>query len=280
MNCPDRSGIDEAVLLATERLDASDVLARSPHRAESMRVLARALGSLEDASRQLAVAHPENPLVIAESQLDSLRTFRERLERAPARDSTLTHEDLVLLQQARKLAHRVRGLLRRATISRRALLVRRLGLAATGAALLAFVWFAVTHLRDRFDVAASASYSAAFPAENAVDGHLETEWLAPEAATGWLELRFVRPISVTAVSVVNAHNGGYADRATRALDIELYQGETRVSRARFVFPKLDITPQAEKVAIAGAGVTRVRFVARSHYGKGAGLAEVEVIEAR
>jgi hypothetical protein len=138
----------------------------------------------------------------------------------------------------------------------------------------------LSRLRDRFEVVASGIYSPVFDAKQAVDGDPGGEWLAPEGAGGWLELRFARPIDVKAVRVTNAHNPGYNDRATRDLDVELYRKEQLLTRTHTTFDQIEPTPTARTIPVEGQGVTRVRFVARTFHGRGAGLAEVEVVEAK
>jgi hypothetical protein len=62
------------------------------------------------------------------------------------------------------------------------------------------------------------------------------------------------------------------------LKVELYRGNSLIAEAAAEFePKSQSQATSLVVNVMGRGVTRVRFVALSHYGKGAGLADVEVI---
>jgi len=274
-----RLRFDEAMTIARERLDAVDVLARCPHRAESIHVLTRGLMALEEAIDQLNAAWSETSSpAVQEDTVQSLRTFRERLAVAPGVDARLSREDLLVQREARNFAGRVRRQLQRLTVTRRKVIARRASLVVIALGLVAAAVFAFGFFRDRFEVVASASYSAEFPPGRAVDGNPALEWLAPEGGDGWLELRFARPINVKAVRVVNAHNAPFNDRATKDLEIDLFIGDKLVKRARTNFDRIEATSSPRTIPIVATGITRVRFVARSHHGSGAGLGEVEVIE--
>jgi hypothetical protein len=274
-----RTRFEETMTVASQRLDATDVLARCPHRAESIHVLTRALLALEEAIDQLNTAWNQAALpAVREDMVQSLRTFRERLALAPGVDAALSRDDLLLGREARKFAGRVRSQLRSVTITRRSMIARRVGVVLGTLACLVAALFAARRFHDRFEVVASASYSAEFPPERAVDGNPAAEWLAPDGGDGWIELRFAQPINVTAVRVVNAHNAPYNDRATKDLEIDLFLGNKLVKRARAGFDHIEATGNPRTIPVKATGITRVRFLARSHHGKGAGFGEVEVIE--
>jgi hypothetical protein len=276
-----RSRFETSMRVARDRLDAADILGRPPHRAESIHVLSRALEALEEAVLQIAPVAPADvwpadfaPTTVARS----LRSARESLDTAPGNDGELSREDLAAARSARSAAGRVHSRLQRVTRDRRTAIRRRLaGLAALAVVLSGGFW--VSRLHDRFQAAASGAYLPLFDAARAVDGDPATEWLAPDGVSAWLELRFARQIDVKAVTVINAHNHPFNDRATKHLDVELYRDNQLLTRAQATFDQIEAASTARSIPVEAKGVTRVRFVARDFHGKGAGFAEVEVIEA-
>ena len=270
-----RARFDEALRVACSRLDTADVLNRAPHRAESLRILARGLHALEEAVAQLDPELSAPSVPIRAGDLRALSDLRLLLEKAPEEDALLSRADLNAKRDARRLALRVSRGLRRATRTRQAVMRARfawLFVLLASISVLAFI------LRDRFEISASGRYSSHFAAENAIDGNDATEWLAPDRTAAWIELRFKDPIDVAAVRVVNARNAPYNDRATKSLELTLFAGDKAASH---VTVTLGLEPAARdrSFQIAATRVTRIRFFARTYYGKGAGFAEVEVIEA-
>ena len=278
-----RQRFDAAMIVARERLDAADLLARSPTRAESIHVLERALQALDEAvacADQSAPRQGRPPGFVPEDLLRRLQSARERLRTAASVDAELTRADLMGRADAQRVGRRVHSYLGQVMRKRRTVLGRHLAVALLASGLILAAGLAIPHLQDRFEIIASGIYSPVFEAEHAVDGDPGREWLAPEGANGWIELRFARPIDVRAVRVVNAHNPGFDDRATRDLDVELYRKDRLLARAQSRFDHIDPTAAVRIIPVEASGVTRVRFIARTFLGRGAGLAEVEVIEAK
>jgi hypothetical protein len=278
-----RARFDAAMTVAGERLDAADVLGRAPHRAESIHVLVRAMEALEEAVATADQAAPPDgrpPGFAPAALLHTLQTGREGLLAAPRIDADLSPPDLIRREDARRTARHIHSYLGRVTRRRRSVVGGRWAAVSVGLALIVAARLGIPHLQDRFEVVASGIYSPVFDVEHAVDGDPGREWLAPEGASAWLELRFAQPIDVRAVRVINSHNPGFNDRATRDLDVELYRKDQLLTRAQSTFDQIDPTAAERIIPVVAKGVTRVRFVARTFHGRGAGLAEVEVIEAK
>jgi hypothetical protein len=276
-----RDRFEGAMTLARERLDAADLLERAPERAESIHVLARAVQALEEAIRFVdpVIRLGGGPTALApEETVSALESARERLDRAPHLDADLSREDLSHRRETRRLAGRVYARVRKMMRRRRIVIARRFGLLAIMIGFIAVGRVGLT-LHDRVEVLSSGIYGPAFDADQAVDGNAVTEWLAPDNQSAWLELRFAPPIEVIAVRVTNAHNPPFNDRAVKDLDVELYRKNQLLLRTQSTFTQIDPTPSARNIPIEAKGVTRLRLVARSFHGRGAGLAEIEVIEA-
>ncbi|HZL16417.1 MAG TPA: hypothetical protein VFG23_01600, partial [Polyangia bacterium] len=212
--------------------------------------------------------------------VESLQRLKSRLGATPPIDADLSRENLRAGRAARGLIGRLWSSLRKLGRTRQTVIRRRLGGTLVILGLVATATIVLVRLHDRFDVVASGIFSPKFEAERAVDGDLTTEWLGPDDRIAWLELRFARPLDVVGVKVVNAHNPPFNDRATRDLDVELYRKDRLLTRAAATFAGIDPSPEARTIWVKADGITRVRFVARGFSGRGAGLAEVEVIEAK
>lgn len=110
--------------------------------------------------------------------------------------------------------------------------------------------------------------------ENAVDGRIETEWLAPPGSKGWLELRLGEPRPLRYVSLVNAKNPPHGDFGARELSVMSFVEGRPVESVRVRF---DDTPGGfAGASLSGAAVDRVRISVESWRGAGGGLAEVRL----
>jgi hypothetical protein len=278
-----RARFETAMRLARDRLDAADVLGRAPLRAESIHVLVRAVQALEEAVACLDQAVPPDgrpPGFAPELLVQTLETLRDGFLTVPPIDADLSPENLSHREEARRAVGRIHSYLRQVTRRRRTVVCGRWAAASIGLVLIVAAGIGLSRPQARFEIVASGIYSPEFDAEHAVDGDPGREWLAPEGTSGWVELRFAKPLDVKAVRVTNAHNPGFNDRATRDLDVELYRKEQLLTRTHSTFDQVEPTPAARTIPVEAQGVTRVRFVARTFHGRGAGLAEVEVVEAK
>lgn len=135
-------------------------------------------------------------------------------------------------------------------------------------------------VRDDVEVVASDVLHPTYAAARVVDGDPSTEWLAPEDKDGWVEVRFRKPIDVQAVRITNAHNAPHNDRGAKQLDVYLLHEDTLIAGTHTTFAQIETSHHAREIPIVGASITKVRYMLRSHHGKGGGLAEVELVEKK
>jgi hypothetical protein len=150
----------------------------------------------------------------------------------------------------------------------------RVGLAA-GLALVfmaVFLW----RLWGRPVASASAVYSIHHPAANAIDGLMATEWLLPNATTGWLQINFSSPRTIHSVRLMNAHNIHFQDRASEKVRVIAYRGHQPVASAEGRFAAIVAGPSPLNLILRADSVTHIRIDVLSFFKSGGGLAEVEV----
>jgi hypothetical protein len=132
-------------------------------------------------------------------------------------------------------------------------------------------------LREERAAAASASLEVApgFPPGKAIDGDPATEWLLPHGQPGWIDVTVRRPRRLRAVKILNAHNRGFNDLASREYRVEAFAGERLVGSARGVFAAINPAGEWARHPIAAEGVTRVRVWVDSFHGATGGLGEID-----
>jgi hypothetical protein len=123
---------------------------------------------------------------------------------------------------------------------------------------------------------ASSVHSDKYGSDAVVDGVEGTEWLLPDGATGWLDLKISPPRSVKRVRLLNSHNSPHNDRATNEYALEIYGGGKLVKTIEGTLGPLSPTPKWQAVDVDAAKVERIRFVVKSVSGAGGGLAEVKI----
>jgi hypothetical protein len=224
----------------------------------------------EAAARALAGAgYPWLPeLAEALSTLDQLAPPRTDGEFVGAHQRGLERACAAAEQLAAFTVRTLRSPAQRRARSRRLVLVTA---GAGAAAVLLAVW-----IWRRPLVSASAVYSAEFPASQATDGLVATEWLLPGGQTGWLELSFRSGRHVRSVHLHNARNRWYQDRATRRFRITAFAGERPLASGEGEFDAIDSKNPQREVRLEARAVTRVRVEVLSHFGSGGGLAEVRI----
>lgn len=141
------------------------------------------------------------------------------------------------------------------------------------------LWLA---MRTPIAVTAEASdtfaQSPQFGPPNVLDGQIDTEWLLPDRATGWVEARLSPARHVSRVTLVNAKNAPHFDRATRAYRLELYSSGRMVRGIDGEFAAIDRDPEPVTHDLDLDDIDRVRFVVRSSHNLGGGLAELTIEE--
>jgi hypothetical protein len=272
---------------AAARLESDEV------RAARRLLLARARRKLRAASVLRSADLPGEALVAARAALDLLARARSvgvpSVAGAPARAAEPASEAGLPdeFDEAGAAALRAalddvaRGLaeLEPRTLS---LPVLRARLAVRLALPVAFLLVAVaavifaTRPRARLRAAASALYGPLYGPENVVDEDRGSEWLLPDAQTGYVDVFLGKPRDVRAVSVLNGHNAGFRDRATRGYTVELYREGQKLAEASGEFARLDVDADFVHVPVAARRVDRVRFVVRSFHHRGAAVAEIRV----
>jgi hypothetical protein len=150
----------------------------------------------------------------------------------------------------------------------------RLALVLVPLAVVAVMFFSLQRARPK--VVASSSYPGPFPPEQAVDWLEATEWLLPDAATGWIDLTFKSPRRVRSVTLVNCHNGVYGDRSSAKVRVTAFENDRVVATADGEFVKISTERSALNLPLEGKNITRVRAEVLSLLGRGGGFAEVEV----
>lgn len=264
-----------AFRLGLRQLEAAEHLFAGGYCAAATRALLGATSGLAEQARALSV-DPEAALAACEglaefSDDDDQLGVRHRGRIASA------------LARARELAEA----LDRATLDERERARRarrrwasRLGVATIAIALL--VSYAVRSQRVTLRAVSTEHWGndVRFVPERAVDGRPDTEWLTNDGREEVLELRLSRPAHLRAVRLLNARNPPHFDRATHEFDLELYAEGRLLRRVHSYFDEFSQNPHWLEIGVEAHGVDRIRFVPRSHYGLGAGLAEFEVVAVR
>lgn len=111
--------------------------------------------------------------------------------------------------------------------------------------------------------------------EQVLDGTASTEWLLPDGATGWLEIRAKSPRKIREVRILNGHNKGFNDRAVKTYRVEVFSRE-RLSLTVDGSFAFTATPSWVVHPIDVSGADRVRITVLSTHLRGGGLAEVQV----
>lgn len=212
-------------------------------------------------------------IAAVEAALDAVRNTA-----LPALDAEISPSHAELFQQVAAARLVVDRALCTAAMERRELLLTRAARSSTTAVLgllvLAGVWLATrTPEGVRAEASAVWANAPAFSAETVIDGRPETYWLLPDGQSGWVEVRMSPPRRIEHVRVLNSHNPPHGDRATRDYRIEFYSGSTLLRGIDASF-EYTTSPEPVEHAVGLDDVDRIRFVVRSHYRTGGGLAEL------
>jgi hypothetical protein len=152
-------------------------------------------------------------------------------------------------------------------------LFRIVGTALVSLAAIAGPYFFLRPVEGTF-VRASATWadSPDFRTDFVIDGDPRTMWLTPEFE-GWVEVRVVPAIpEVHRITLVNAGTAAVPDRGTNAYQLEIYAGGRLEQTIDGSFGEEFGATVTHEVNVRN--VERIRFVARSGYRRGSGLAEL------
>lgn len=160
--------------------------------------------------------------------------------------------------------------------------VHRVALVASilAAAVLAGWWYVRRSNEPTID--ASDAYSKQYPPEAIIDGRTSkrhTEWLLPNKTLGWIELKQPETKHLAALRVRNAFHPPHNSYGTKALRIEVFDGDKLVLREDASFSEHNSAHAWLEIAV-GHSADRVRLHALSYYGQGAGFSEVEWVSER
>lgn len=266
-----RASMAKGLVLAEQKREAAEVLWLSGDPAEAFKLAREAFLLAFDASEPARAETPES-IVATKSTLEDTKV--------PDLDVDVTdaHRKLfeVLLRDHDSLVRGAEPLaLDKSAIARKR--VQRIALGALGlVAFVALVWFLV-HTPKTIRAEASAAYADRFPAEAAVDGRNETEWLLPDHATGWIDFWIGPPRRIKTLKVLNAHNAPYNDRATKEWHVDVFvKGGQLAKSIDGAFAEFSAEPAWVSIPIDVDGVERIRFEVRGSHMAGGGLAEVQV----
>ena len=214
---------------------------------------------------------------VPDALLDDVRALLAEAEAlaVPRSRGDFGREHAAWLERARLCSHRLQ---RAITRSRRKPLWRALWLGAGAGALVIAVLAGAYWWRGRLYAHASESYDASvYPAQHAVDGLRATEWLLPDGKRGHIDISLATRRPVRAVTIINAHNRAYMDRAIKKATVLVYDDNLLVDRAEVTFGKIEARPAPKRVVMKkGKEATRVRIMIAEHHELGAGIAEVAI----
>jgi hypothetical protein len=252
--------------LGRQRDEAARELWTTRHRAEALRLAREALADTLEAATALphedadARRLPDGELPADEEDVSDAHAARfAEMRRVRARiDRAIAPALCVRAERAALRAVRIAALMAGTAL----------------AAALGYVWFTRP---APWGATASAHHTdpPGFAPARAIDGDAYTEWLLPLGETGWLDVTFPRPRTLSAVRLLNAHNRGNNDMATCNFRIEAFAGTRAVASFAGAFATLDPQPIWHTIQLPATGVTRVRIWVDSYHSAGGGLAEVD-----
>jgi len=264
-----------ALAQARQKLAAADALRPIGQRGEALALVVEALALLVESAEAPSVHQGLGALGVRDAEQIAAQLV-DYARRPAVFDAAFSGDDERAHHRLRvAAAQAVAGAVPRASSAqalRSIALMRSLSaLALVVVAVLVAVIVALP--RPRVLVVPSAVHGPAYVAANARDANPDTAWLLPDATTGHLELQLSPPRSVHAITMLNAHNAPFNDRATKGFTVELWRGAQKLAArdGEFAFTP---SPTPTTIELAGSGVDRIRFVVKSHHQRGAGLAEL------
>lgn len=123
---------------------------------------------------------------------------------------------------------------------------------------------------------ASSIISAPHSAANTIDGLEATEWLLPDATPGWVDVMFHSARAVHGITLVNAHNVFYLDRAAQAVRVTAFTERGKAASVEGSFARLTQDRSTIELPLRAEGVIRVRVDVLTYFNRGGGLAQIEV----
>ena len=115
-----------------------------------------------------------------------------------------------------------------------------------------------------------------FRPEMAVDDDTDTEFLLPDEAPGWIEVRYSPARDITKIKLLNAHNRNYNDRGTREYVVHVYSRNEEVQTIEGEFDAIEPDPEFVEHAARHRSVDRIRIEVTSWFRRGGGFGEIAV----
>lgn len=260
---------------AQQKLAAADALRPLGQRGASLALVGEALVLLVESAEADSTRAALVSLGVSDADEVAARLV-EYAARLPVLDAVFSGADEGAHQRLRAAAAQAMSAAAPRVSSARTL--RSVALTRSLAALaLVFVACIVAGIsslpRPRILVEPSAYHGPAYTASNARDSNPETAWLLPDDANGYLDLRLSPARAVQSVTLLNAHNAPFNDRATKTWAVELWRGPNKLA-VRDGDWAFSPAPVPTVVPISADGVDRIRFVIKSHHQRGGGLAEI------
>jgi hypothetical protein len=292
-----RAELAAALALGIQRAEAAEALWENGHSAEGLRLGVAALdATLAVASlyaRAIGIAPGAEAGALCRAALsarglspDAIASIESALADARAASLPLYERDVapahtVLFRRVAEAQHRVARAFRDAARTRRELRFQS-GTRIANAVLLAAlatagIWLA-TRTPEGVFAEASGTWADAdmFSAQKAIDGRPDTLWIAPDGVEATLNVRISPPRRVQRIRLLNGTNPPHHDRGTRDYTLEVYAGGRLVRTIDGTLEHRTVgEPEYVEHEIAVDGVERIRFVARTYYRIGAGLAELQ-----
>ncbi|MBI2392673.1 MAG: discoidin domain-containing protein [Deltaproteobacteria bacterium] len=243
--------------LSQQRRAAAEALWIAGHPAEALHLLRAAVELARSATEEgEPLVAPELPAFDAEVKAADAARFR-----------ALLAEHAQLFERHAELRLAPRDVVERRVVR----------LAGTALVLLLSIVAIVLLARTprRLEASASAKWDARYDPANAVDGNDKTDWLLPDHAQGWLDVKVIPPRKIARVKLMNARNLPWNDRASNELSIEAFDGAHVVKTATTKFDGVSPDPAWRTVEI-GAKVDRLRVHVKSSHAQGGGVSEVIV----
>jgi hypothetical protein len=293
----ERDGFVRALAFAKQRRDAADQLWGAGSRAEAMALARVAFANLIDAAshvlegadeeERLAALKLKGPSLAVAKWALSDRALRSTDAASPAvaadekLEADVTPEDEAQFFKLEGVHRAIYKDLEPLAQSRGVLLgrvVRRWGW--TLSVVLVFIaLYAWSQYKSPGIHARAEQTIPEFPAQNAIDGKPETEWLLQNLAKDPLVIDMHPPRHVTKIRLLNGHNRHFMDRGVRTFAIEIYDDGSLARTIEGNFARIEQNPRWLEWAVDFHEVDRVVFLVKSYHGAGAALAELEITEA-
>jgi hypothetical protein len=260
--------------MAWQDRDAAEILLLGGSPADALRVglsaaahLEKALGTLGDRGARLSAMEGQD--------VDAMKALVvEAGSSPPDLDSRVTPAQCTALAAAIRAGLRLERRIgsrfldaagfARLRLSNRARVCVAVGI---GVVILAFA----AKIAGTTRASASGSLNPIYGPDRAIDGDVNTDWVAGGAAP-WIEVRLPHARRLGRITLVDGHV--VRDRAAKDVRVDIYAHERVVGSMGGVFAPPGKLPSTISLDPAGVRADRVRVTITSAYGSGAALSEI------